>query len=1110
MKKRILCALLTLTMLLSLVPMTASAASRSVSESAITIIKQFQPYRKGCSVNGYVGYGTKCPEKGTHGPKGNHKGLEQNAADKALREYLKAVDKAVNDFADANKLSLSQNQHDALVMFSTQNGTAWLSGSGSVKRAVTSQLKGTDFLRAMVEWDASEADNNRRMVEANMYLYNVYNSTPPSRFIKVTFDPNGGTIMGYGKGVSATQYYDLTKAQNINIVPSHENKDVVFLGWRESTAAGLTGDRVTTIGPADDGKTFKAVWQEEEWDVNEYTFTLSSSKISEKGIYTKGPAGPIDKTRWVEGEITFMADLIHDGYRWGRLAKAEVYKYGSGKKTTKDKSFGEVDYWVKLGKYSEPSTDYDDNVIAVAKVTAAGYVNVRKGAGTNNDIVGSLPYGSEVSLYEIKYVNGIQWGRCNTGWFCLSYADVTMVQDEPDATEDPGFISYVFSGSDSVGKMIDEGRIYKDANREKLFTLDDLNAINEKQNKKDKLNPDEVVTLIYTNLFAAPEGTRAKVYWGSVALGWVKLADTEGNFNVNLDVAKYTVTADSVAVRQEANVSSTRVDTLSKGVEFNVSRLKADSTTIWGYADKANGGSYGGWVNLSGTYVKRGNAPDAPNDGSEDHGTGLVATVINTDKVNVRDRADIYGKYLGQLEAGTTAEVLDKKNGWYRLNTSVGKYAGENWVYGSYLDVREGSVDDNGTGANGGKVETGNGIIANTYGGVNLRKSPGISGALIGKIMPGTPVKILETKIVGSAKWGRVENGWICMDYVAMTSYEEIPGNGGSSGSGSGSSSTVTDSKPVVFTGHVNKETNIYRSTTAKDEEIVGKVTSGNPVTIHELLSTVETIKSETNPDGTTSVTKQTYYWARVNDGYILSPNTCVELDPMSEPTYTLTASDSQKVYEDKTMSAKAFTLRKGDQVTVTNVKIQKADVLAMVEFEDEAGWILLSKLTKGAIDIEESKPTEPGNPTDPTNPSNPSGPINGSQGNTGVRRYSGKVINTNELNVRSTASQTASKTTTLKGGQALVIYETTISEGMAWGRCDAGWVYLYYVDLTPVGTTAVDARVVYQDNTPIYTDASCSQAAGTYVKMAVIDIYEVVGKMARTDLGWVNTDNLL
>lgn len=35
-------------------------------------------------------------------------------------------------------------------------------------------------------------------------------------------------------------------------------------------------------------------------------------------------------------------------------------------------------------------------------------------------------------------------------------------------------------------------------------------------------------------------------------------------------------------------------------------------------------------------------------------------------------------------------------------------------------------------------------------------------------------------------------------------------------------------------------------------------------------------------------------------------------------------------------------------------------------------------------------------------------------------------------------------------------------------------------------------------------------RAIGTYARMAVIDIYEVVGKMARTDKGWVNTDNLL
>ncbi|MBQ5674408.1 MAG: hypothetical protein IIV45_04870, partial [Lachnospiraceae bacterium] len=115
-----------------------------------------------------------------------------------------------------------------------------------------------------------------------------------------------------------------------------------------------------------------------------------------------------------------------------------------------------------------------------------------------------------------------------------------------------------------------------------------------------------------------------------------------------------------------------------------------------------------------------------------------------------------------------------------------------------------------------------------------------------------------------------------------------------------------------------------------------------------------------------------------------------------------------------------------------------------------------------------------------------------------------------NSLNVRASASDTAAKTTTLKNGQALVIYETTTVNGMAWGRCDAGWVYLYYVDLTPVVAGAVDARVVFNENAIIYTDVNCSGTAGTYARMSVVDVYEVVGTMARTDKGWVKTTDLM
>ena len=48
MKKRIVCVLLTLIMLLSLVPMGASAASHEISEAAITVLKQMTTLKTKC------------------------------------------------------------------------------------------------------------------------------------------------------------------------------------------------------------------------------------------------------------------------------------------------------------------------------------------------------------------------------------------------------------------------------------------------------------------------------------------------------------------------------------------------------------------------------------------------------------------------------------------------------------------------------------------------------------------------------------------------------------------------------------------------------------------------------------------------------------------------------------------------------------------------------------------------------------------------------------------------------------------------------------------------------------------------------------------------------
>ena len=64
MKKRFVCVLLTLVLLVGLVPVTAAAADHSVSESAITVLKQMTKQKTKCY---YVagseyrtGYGTVC------------------------------------------------------------------------------------------------------------------------------------------------------------------------------------------------------------------------------------------------------------------------------------------------------------------------------------------------------------------------------------------------------------------------------------------------------------------------------------------------------------------------------------------------------------------------------------------------------------------------------------------------------------------------------------------------------------------------------------------------------------------------------------------------------------------------------------------------------------------------------------------------------------------------------------------------------------------------------------------------------------------------------------------------------------------------------------------
>lgn len=1222
MKKRIVCVLLTLIMLVSLVPataLTASAASLKTSEAAITIMKKLAKFKSTCEwVNGTnefrTGYGTICTEEhkvtntnGTitnTGGNNNKHTINQVQADKALRKLILDLDAKVNSFASSNSLTLSQCQHDALVLFTFDVGDSWMSGSGVVKNAIVSKAGTNDLLKAMSDWASDQDDFRRRKIEVNMYKNGIYSDVTPSSFGTVTYNPNVGTLPQNGTGAYSV-LFDTTKTSAH--IPSPTRTGFKFIGWYTVKEGG---ERVPALTASCNGKELWAAWQDTSLTANSVDSasyvhsineTLKVSQLVSLDVYpvpTKKNVKPFRTINKDTATVTAIKDFIDDdGNRWCKLSaagdgwvllktsgqssgnteytggKIDVtvtvtnayvnrrandsassaltgsYKAGTKLKivaTNAAKTWGQVEEngvavgWVAL-MYTDWSTVYDGSApsdannttpIATATVTYNGYLNARSDPGVDNKIVGGFAKDTTVNVFEIRTVNGHRWGRTSTGWICLTYTNVKMLTDKN--VSDTGVLDYAFEVT-----LVNAGSDLP------TYVQPTTNS-----NSSDTIKAG-TTGLKITNAAVADGVIWVKAHWtvketnkdGKTKViaksGWT----TYSNFN--LVPTKFTVVSDTLNIRNDAGSDKDFIFKLTKGVEVEVHEIKLVGEEIWGkivgYTPTTGSGiaNYDGWINLASNYVKRSSKIAIDGGTKAAIGTG---TVVNADSVRVRITGALYGQVLGSINRGTKVAVLGEKDGWYMIDYDVdNNKETDSWIYSQYLEVKMGVVES-GTGSTGTTQKTdgtGKGIIANTYSGVNVRSGAGIANAIVGKILNGTEVTILEVKLVGAAKWGRVKQGWICMDYVTMISYDEIPGNNSNNGSSGNKGTGVSSFDEVerttttaVYTGSIKADTTVYKTPNpnlAESENKVRSIGEGENITIHELTAVTLEIyegNTENGDKDEQTVVKQTSYWARINDGWIKDPQTNITLNALNEKVHTVTGASNLNVFEtaasgDATAAgatgAKA-TLKKGDQVPVTSLEIKKnADnrtlsVWGRVETSDGiVGYCDLSYMSEGALYEKKEEATTPTTPSTPTIGSTGNTGTGGFVNNAGGYKYTGKVINTESLNVRVTASTGAKKATTLKKGANLVIYETKISEDMAWGRCDAGWVYLYYVDLTPAGgSSAIDARVVYTDNTIIYTDNAASSVAGTYSRMSVIDIYEYVGDMARTDLGWVSTGNLL
>ncbi len=491
-------------------------------------------------------------------------------------------------------------------------------------------------------------------------------------------------------------------------------------------------------------------------------------------------------------------------------------------------------------------------VLYTGIVTSNTNLNVRSTPKVSHDNrVGSLPKGTKINIYEKTVTNNVEWGRTNQGWVCLQYVDLTPVANSGN------------SGSDSdVGNHV----VVKKVGTITAATLSLRKAATNNSDILATLTKGARVTILEQVSESTTTGSKL---WGKVVIngveGYINLAyvDIEevtenhpdyefgstgntgsGSTNTTGKAAVVSGTA-KVNVRAEASASSALVKTLTNGTKVTVYRQIENNNAPW--CETNYGWICGYYLTMTGETSNGGNNttnPDGTINGTTPGVISATGIVNSATDLNVRAGAGLGFAKVGALKKGTQVTIYEQK---FADNMTWGK-TNSGWVCMSYITIN--STSESGKGVMG--------TIARCFNAVNVRSAPGTGNALVGTILVGTRVEIFEQKLHGDQYWGRVAQGWISMQYVALdsemppmaTEPDETEPTKPSTrpNTGTGTNTGVINNNPSVsfsFTGRVNASpdgVNVRKDATSLSDK-AGTIAHGQTVNITAL-------KSNTNEDG--------------------------------------------------------------------------------------------------------------------------------------------------------------------------------------------------------------------------------------------------------------------
>ena len=805
--KRFVCFLLTFLMIVSLVPatvLTASAASSlKTSDRAIEMIKQFEGFSEKAyqDVGGtewYIGYGTQISD-----PDEYVDGITKTEATTLLKNHVHdVVDTAINNFAKKYNIAFTQYQHDALASLTYNVGSSWMSSGDSLCQAVVNSKGGDALVNAFASWSGTKVTSdyfrglmNRRLAEAYLYLNNIYSSTAPSAYSYVILDSDDG------KGVGKVFAYIVSSSPALTLKPTKEG--YLFLGWY------LDGNPVTVLDKTTAQKTLTARWQSTSSDGVAAKYDINSSEAASKNVYaTADLSTKATGTLKSNSKFSVTKEKMVGEVKW---------VYGTGTNTKGKSITGWVAY--KNTKNEDLSTD---TVLATGTVTATT-LKVREAATTESAELSGSPLAKGAIVKILAYKNEYtasgtsSWGKIafngGYGWVNLAYVDLRNATEEDNTT---------LVGK--TGKIVNAGKVNVRASAGVSATL------------VTTIAKDTKVT-IYETQQVAGGATWGRIKWNNdLNQGWVYMyyVQVDGQSNGSIsggsvpDVAIYTGVVNSntnLNIRSQAKVTSTQVGSLPRGTKINIYEKTTTNGVEWGRTDK-------GWVCL--LYVNLTATGNTPSNGAE-HVVEKTIGTVTASALTLRKEATNNSEALKTLYTGDAVTIVETKD---EVTTTGTKKWGkvtvdkvEGWINLAYVDlenVKE-TIPDQPI-----NPETGvYGVVVNCTK-VNVRSAAGVSNTLVKMLPNGTMVTVYEQTVVNNKSWGRIKDGWVCMDYVNITGNggSSSGNNSGSNGSGSNSGSGSTQ---VTITGTVNSNIDLnVRVAAGLGNTKIGSLKKGTVVTVTE------------------------------------------------------------------------------------------------------------------------------------------------------------------------------------------------------------------------------------------------------------------------------------